>query len=413
MQDLNKLTVKKVLYITYDGLTDPLGQSQILPYLKGLSQYGYRFTVLSFEKAHRLEKEGELIKKLTAESGIEWVPLSFTSKPPLLAKLYDALRMKSKAVHLHKKTGFAMTHCRSYIAADVGLYLKKKFGVRFFFDMRGFWADEKKDGSWNVNNPIFKKVYQYYKAKEAEYLQNADYVVSLTYAGKREMMTWPAYNASVPIQVIPCCTDMKHFSLTNEKEKRRSRNELGISNGKLLVSYLGSVGTWYMLDEMLELFSFVKSDFPDAMFLFLTHSDHAFIKRKIKEHNLNPNDFIIAEASRKDVPRLMKASDVNVSFIKPVYSKISSSPTKLGEVLSMGIPVISNSGVGDVEEIVTSTGTGCILQKFTPEQYQKAVAAIPAVLQKDPQSIRMAAEKVYSLDRGIELYLKGYTDVLA
>jgi len=39
-----------VLYITYDGLTDPLGTSQILPYIAGLSKSGYRFTVISAEK---------------------------------------------------------------------------------------------------------------------------------------------------------------------------------------------------------------------------------------------------------------------------------------------------------------------------------------------------------------------------
>lgn len=405
--------MKKVLYITYDGLTDPLGQSQILPYIKGLSRHGYRFTVLSFEKAHRLQKEGELIRKLTAESGIDWVPLSFTSKPPLLAKLYDAVRMKRRAVRLHKKNDFAMTHCRSYIAADVGLHLKKKFGVKFFFDMRGFWADEKKDGSWNVANPIFKKVYRYYKAKEAEYLQHADYIVSLTHAGKREMMNWPAYNRRTPVQVIPCCADMDHFSLTDGVQKQKSRAQLGVKNGQLLVSYLGSVGTWYMLDEMLQLFAFIKFDFPDAMFLFLTHSDHSFIREKIRRHGLNENDFIITEASRNDVPITMKASDITVSFIKPVYSKISSSPTKLGEVLAMGIPVISNSGVGDVEEIITRADAGFVMSNFTPDEFTKAVSAIPAFLQKDPGKIRVAAEETYSLARGIELYRQCYNDVLA
>jgi hypothetical protein len=68
------MDVKKILYITYDGLTDPLGQSQILPYLKGLSQYGYRFTILSFEKKDRFQKEKTVIDQLTLESNIDWVP---------------------------------------------------------------------------------------------------------------------------------------------------------------------------------------------------------------------------------------------------------------------------------------------------------------------------------------------------
>ena len=39
----------KNLFITYDGLLDPLGQSQILPYLKIIAKE-YPINVLSFEK---------------------------------------------------------------------------------------------------------------------------------------------------------------------------------------------------------------------------------------------------------------------------------------------------------------------------------------------------------------------------
>lgn len=404
--------LKKVLYITYDGLTDPLGQSQILPYLIGLSKHGYAFTVLSFEKEARMTKEQANVNEFVRQAGIIWVPLPFTTRPPFLSKFYDAVQMRRKAVELQKRENFAMVHCRSYLSADVGLHLKKRFGVKFFFDMRGFWADEKKDGSWNVANPLYKRIYRYYKNREAQYLRHADYIISLTHAGKKEMGRWHSFNAAVPIQVIPCCADMDHFSLTSDLEKQQSRSELGIASGRLVVSYLGSIGTWYMLDEMLDFFAVVKEQYPDALFLFLTHSDQSMIRQSVQAKQLNENDFIIREATRKEVPYLVKASDVNLSFIKPVYSKISSSPTKLGEVLSMGIPVISNSGVGDVKEIINATESGYVLDAFNAGEYRKAVLAMPALLKKDPKKIRTAAEQVYSLLRGVELYQQCYAKVL-
>ena len=405
--------IKRILYITYDGLTDPLGQSQILPYLKALAKYGYQFTILSFEKAERFQKEGDLVRSITREAGINWVPLSFTAKPPLLSKFYDAVRMRNKAVSLHRRDNFHMVHCRSYIAADVGLYLKKNFGVRFFFDMRGFWADEKKDGSWNVANPVFKQVYRYYKNKEAQYLQQADYIISLTHAGKKEMMTWPAYKKQVPLSVIPCCTDMEHFSLTDDQQKWQAREKLGISNEKLVISYLGSVGTWYMLDEMLQLFARIKEQFPDALFLFVTHSHPDLILSRLSTFAISAEDVLITQASRKEVPLLIKASDVNISFIKPVYSKISSSPTKLGEVLSMGIPVICNSGVGDVEKIVRDADAGYIVHGFAERDLTSAVEAIPALLKKSPQRIRNAIETIYSLEKGVDAYRSCYRKALS
>ncbi len=130
--------MKKVLYITYDGLTDPLGQSQVLPYLVELSRIGYKFTILSFEKKHRFEKEKEIIRGIVDKAGINWVPLFFTKNPPIISKIYDRWQMKMQALKLHKKNRFDLIHCRSYIAAEVGLWLKKKFGTKFLFDMRGF-----------------------------------------------------------------------------------------------------------------------------------------------------------------------------------------------------------------------------------------------------------------------------------
>ena len=407
------MDVKKVLYITYDGLTDPLGQSQILPYLIGLSQYGYRFTILSFEKKDRFQNEKAIIDQLTAESNIDWVPLTFTTRPPLLSKFYDAVRMKRSAVALYRKEGFDMVHCRSYVAADAGLYLKKKFGIKFFFDMRGFWADEKKDGTWNVKNPLFNLVYKYYKTKEAEYLGHADYIISLTEAGKKEMSTWASFQENVPVSVIPCCADMQHFSLTNNEQKKKARENLEIKNAQLVLSYLGSVGTWYMLEEMLLFFKEVKKKYPDAKFLFITHTPRQMIDQHIAQLNLEPKDFIITQAARKEVPGLIKASDINISFIKPVYSKISSSPTKLGEVLSMGIPVIVNVGVGDVEETVNNANAGYVLHDFKEEDFKNAVDAIPSLLQKQPADIRKAVENVYSLERGIQLYRKSYQQIFS
>ena len=173
--------MKKVLYLSYDGLTDPLGQSQVLPYLKQLAKHGYQFTIISFEKKERFAREGQSIQALVDESNIRWVPLRFTAKPPVLSKMYDRYRMWKTALRLHKKHGFDLTHCRSYIAAEMGLKMKQKFGVKMLFDMRGFWADEKVDnGQWNQQHILYRAIYRHYKKKEKQFLENADGIVSLT-----------------------------------------------------------------------------------------------------------------------------------------------------------------------------------------------------------------------------------------
>lgn len=403
---------KKILYITYDGMTDPLGQSQVLPYLCGLSKEGYQFTILSFEKKDRYERFKDAITGITEKAGIKWVPLSFSTKPPVLSKFYDSVRMKRTAFRLHRQQQFDMIHCRSYIAADLGLRMKRKNGVKFLFDMRGFWADEKKDaGTWNQDSFLFRKVYQYYKRKEKEFIQEADHIISLTHAAKNEIMSWPVYNTSVHINIIPCCADMDHFTLTSPADKLEGRKILGLPLSGLVVSYLGSVGAWYMLDEMLELFSYIKKNHSEAKFLFITHSSPLLILEKLGKYGINPNDVVIKEANRQEVPIFTKASDANISFIKPVFSKLASSPTKLGEVLAMGIPVIVNSGVGDVEEIVKETGGGIVIHNFERKELEKIADQVGHLITLPAASIREKAQATYSLAGGIEQYKKSYSDI--
>ena len=159
--------MKHVLYLSYDGMTDPLGQSQVLPYIIGLTKAGYSFHLVSFEKPDRFKENRSTIDVICRENNIDWHPLKYTKRPPLLSTVWDVVKMRRVAMQLHKKYGLSLIHCRSYISALIGLSFKRKKGVPFLFDMRGFWADERVDGGlWNLDNPIYKWVYNFFKKKD-------------------------------------------------------------------------------------------------------------------------------------------------------------------------------------------------------------------------------------------------------
>jgi glycosyltransferase involved in cell wall biosynthesis len=410
------MDVKKpyILFISYDGLTDPLGQSQILPYIIGLAKADYKMSVLSFEKKEGLLKNESTIKKICALHGITWHQLPYTNSIPVLSKVYDKWQMKKKVLQLYKKNKYHALHCRSYISAEFGMLIKKQFGAKFIFDMRGFWADEKKDGgAWNVKNPIFNYIYNYYKNKEKQYIQNADAIVSLTHAAKKIIEQWPFYKSSTPIYVVPCSVDTNHFQLvTDDKKNNAKQSLLNIPTNAFVLSYLGALGSWYCLDEMLQLFKKISEIKPNALFLILSHTNKNYILDTIKKHTLNPANFIIKEVSRNDVPKYLAASDVNVSFIRPVYSKIASSPTKLGEVLAMGIPVITNSGVGDVAEMVNAIGGSIVIDSFDNEVLDNAVAQLHTLEHPNHQSIRNNTMQLLSLEKAVETYRLLYKQLL-
>src|SRR4026209_19781 len=89
------LAGKSVLFISYNGMLDPLGQTQVLPYLRQLAKRGVVFTLLSFERANAFTAEGaakcDELRRELATQGIEWHWLRYHQRPSLPATIYDAL----------------------------------------------------------------------------------------------------------------------------------------------------------------------------------------------------------------------------------------------------------------------------------------------------------------------------------
>ncbi|RYF87435.1 MAG: glycosyltransferase [Chitinophagaceae bacterium] len=407
------VTKVNVLYLTYDGLTDPLGQSQVLPYLAGLSKLGYSFTVLSFEKKERFQKEGDQIRKIAGEAGINWVPLSFTAKPPVLSKIYDRNRMWRTALSLHKKQGFSLIHCRSYVSAEVGLRMKKKFGVKMLFDMRGFWADEKIDsGQWKLSNPLYKQIYLHYKKKEKEFLLQSDGIVSLTQAAKTYLLQQPAYR-HLSIDVIPCCADLEHFNYerVGEEEKAAVRASLHIPTEAKVISYVGSFGGWYMAEEMFTFVKLLQAQRPEYCFLFLTKDDPALVKLEAEKVGIDTARMSVLYINRKQLPSYISISTCSLFFIRNTFSKTASSPTKHAELMGMGVPVICNT-IGDTGNIISETKTGMLVDQFEERTLQAAIDALPQIEAISKAHIRSCGKQLFDLKEGVQKYFKIYQAIL-
>ncbi len=407
--------MKKILFISYDGMTDPLGQSQVIPYLSGLTKFGYSFTILSCDKPEKFAANKQYVEKLLEEFPIKWVSIPYHKNPPVLSAMYDYRMLKKKAKELHAQDPFDMVHTRPGIPTLVALWMKKKYGVKFLNDVRGFWADERVDGGmWNLANPLFKMVYRFFKKHENECLEKSDHVTCLTYAAQKEMLTWKHIkNQPLRIQVIPCSADLDLFDPLNIDAtlKEQFRKELNIEAGDMIFSYLGSIGGWYLTDEMMRLCKQLSVKFPAAKFLFISPHRHDEIAAAGARQGLDAKRIITRQASRHEVPILLSFSNYSLFFIKPCYSKISSSPTKHGEIMAMGIPVITNSGVGDVADIVNKYDAGFVLNDFSEAAFTNVVNEIAGGKNFDKETIRTAAKEFYSLENAIDRYKTVYENI--
>jgi len=341
---------KKILYLSYDGLTDPLGQSQILPYLIGLSSKGFRFVIVTFEKEWRFRETRMEIETICLQNDIVWLPKRYHKRPPVLSTIFDLLILWRAVGTIIKNKDISIVHCRSYLTSIVGLAVKRRWNVKFVFDMRGFWADERVEGGlWKLSNPIYKLAYKFFKKEEIKFLQEADHVVSLTFSAKEEIESWKINSA--PIMVIPTCVDLDLFDPAKiDKSKQDAlRIELGIGLKDYVLLYLGSWGTWYLIDEMLDFFLKLKRTKPTAKFLIVTND-------KVNLRGLPfQNDILITHAARTQVPLHISIASASICLIKPSFSKKASSATKMGEIMAMNVPIVMNKGWGDAEAIIKSS----------------------------------------------------------
>jgi len=406
---------KKILFISYDGMTDPLGQSQVIPYLQGLSKNGFQLFILSCEKQSAFLQNETAVKKMLSGYNIQWVPIDYTKKPPVLSTIKDIIKLKKKAKQIHRLYGIDMVHTRPGIPALVGLWMKQTMGIKFLHDIREFYAESRVDGGmWNMNNSLYKIVYRYFIKKEKEQVTMCDGIVCLTYAAEKIIRQLPEYKSSIPLSVIPCSADMQLFdpSTINAAEKQQLQNELKIGENDFIISYLGSIGGWYMTSEMLRFCKRLSDKIPHAKFLFISPHLHDVIASEAAKYGLPADKLIVKHGRRAEVPALLSLSNYSIFFIKPCYSKLSSSPTKHGEIMAMGIPVITNSGVGDVKEIVNKYHGGYVLDDFTDKTFDAVVNSMLGNKTFDADEIRSGAKTFYSLEKAVEKYTAIYREIL-
>ena len=232
-------------------MTDPLGQSQVIAYLRGLSSKHCEFFLISFEKFDRYINKASSVRNMIFDRNINWFPMRYTKYPLIFSTLTDLIRCLIKVFSLHRSYSFQIIHCRSHIPSIIGLVMKKIFGIKFIFDMRGWWVDEKyESGHWD--NWIFKFIYYLMKKLEIKFIMESDHIVVLTYASK-SLLTKKNPMLLEKITVIPTCVDFNLFGEFNTKDRYETRSSLSISKGSIVLVYSGSLGGNYDVNNIIKI----------------------------------------------------------------------------------------------------------------------------------------------------------------
>jgi len=394
----------KVLYITYDGINDPLGKSQILPYLKRLGKGGIDIFLLSFEKSkdNNLFMAKDLKKELSAFN-ISWIPVKF-HKGPFVAKLWDMILGIWYAARVIYKNRIKIVHARGHFPAFIPLFLKRVFPMRFIFDMRGLWVEEKVDAGMLPEKGLR---YGITKWLEKMLFLSADEIIVLTQALKDRLDRYPYLKKRcISITVIPTCVDLELFHPANGFKKTDV-----VFKDRFVVSYFGSIGTYYNFLAVLDFYKALSARFKNAHLLVMSNTSPSFVRKIIERSGISSERYHLDSVPYEDVPRWLRASDVSLIFYNRRYSREGCSPTKFAEYLACGLPVVINSGIGDVDRIVKRHKLGVVIDDFNETSYSSAVSKLSNLIEEKTllsERCRRTAEELFSLDKGVSMYFDVY-----
>jgi glycosyltransferase involved in cell wall biosynthesis len=394
------------LYICYLSLEDPLVHTQVVAYLEGLARRGHTMHLLTFDTELEPQRRRELAARLS-QRGIEWHSLRYHKRPSLPATIYDTLVGAATAARIMRRHRLQVLHARNHVPAAMALIARRLRRSKLIFDLRGLMAEEYVDaGIWRRGGLPYRITTGIQRAA----IERADGIVMLTQAVRRHLFGKGAWRR--PLAVIPCCTDTAS-SNGRLPSKEIIRRELGVGDRPVMI-YVGKFTGWYMEREMVEFFASAKRLQPDLRFLILTQADAEPIREELRKNSIAGEHYLIARAEPEEVPRYLAAADFGISFIRPCFSKVSSSPTKIGEYLNAGLPVVATRGIGDVDPLLEKNGVGILVDDFSLPAYAAAAVAIRA-LAKDPDCnarCRAVAREQLSLgDVGIPRYDRLYREV--
>jgi colanic acid biosynthesis glycosyl transferase WcaI len=170
------------------------------------------------------------------------------------------------------------------------------------------------------------------------------------------------------VVVIPNGTDLDIFKPMPADEA--TLRELGLE-GKFVVGYLGTLGMAHRLDLVLEAAQQL-SDTP-VHFLFAgPGAEREALQEKAQAMGLR-NVTFLARQPRTRVPALWSVCQAALISLKDDPLMATVVPSKLYEVVAMGLPILFMGPDGEASRLIRATGTGVTLPPEAPSPLVRAV----------------------------------------
>ena len=389
---------KYVLFISYDGLLDPLGHSQILPYIYGLNNYGYNFIIISYEKKSRDISE---LKKLSFElksRGILWFRLEFIRGPiKRILRIVNGAMLVRK---LNRNYNISLIHLRALQPALI--YWISLINKPFLYDMRAFagqWVDMGAIKKGSLLDLIINK-FEYLLIKKASAL------VVLDESGARYLED--VYKVVRPFKVIPTSTEVAKYKFNITKK-------LTIDKTYKFV-FLGGARYPYLPKMALEFIKELCRHGYNCEVDFINEGHRYFILNACKEANFPNSKIRIFSVKGEEIFKILSSYDCGLAFIATGPWIRMCSPTKIGEYLSAGLHIVGLEGLEVLNRLsketnsvdIISTNNGAI--SLSKEECLSIINKINSPKRR-LESIKIATKR-YDLKEALKTYYRLYSKII-
>jgi hypothetical protein len=125
---------------------------------------------------------------------------------------------------------------------------------------------------------------------------------------------------------------------------------------------------------------------------------------------INVGESKVIQCLQTDMPQLIPNYSFGVSIcnLSAGPSLTAAMPTKIGEFLASGRPVIVSNGIGDLDHMLTSTRTGVVINHS--DSLQNIASQIRTLISdpKTPERCRELAMQHFDMEKSVDRYLEIY-----
>jgi glycosyltransferase involved in cell wall biosynthesis len=184
--------------------------------------------------------------------------------------------------------------------------------------------------------------------------------------------------------------DLSSFEgLDSEHEREAVRAELGIPMDAEVLTTVAVLRLQKGIQYMIRGLPAVLASRPHTYYLVAGNGSHRDVLVE-EAHRSGVGERVIFAGMRKDVPRLLAASDI---FVLPTLTEAL--PTVLAEAMAARLPIVA-SRVGGIPEMITDEQNGCLVESGDVNQL---VAACVHLLNDPERRAAMGAKGWEVVDR--------------